>query len=307
MREDDWDRLLYRIKQGDCTPFLGAGASAGHVKVASALAEEYATDHGYPFPDSDDLARVTQYVAVKQRERSFVKEQFLNQYVTSASKPDFTQSDQPHAVLADLPLSVYLTTNYDNFMVEALQHRGKTPVLAICPWYAKGRLDRRRATRKLFGQPQGYDPPATSPIVYHLHGHRTDAESLVLTEDDYLDFLVQIASDRNGDLLPPVVERAIRGHSLLFIGYSLSDWTFRVLFRGLLAAIPPGQQLRHVSVQLPPRLRDASDDDARAVIQNDVKSYLGDYFDEMKIDIFWGDAREFCATLRAKWEAYRAR
>lgn len=305
MREIDWDLLLQRIDAGRCTPFLGAGASAGHVKVARKLAAEYAAEHGYPFPDSDDLARVTQYVAVKRRERTFVKEQFVDRHIKTASSPDFSEADQPHAVLAGLPLSVYLTTNYDDFMTDALRYRKKEPQVAVCPWYVTEKRDRRLASGKVFSQPRGYDPEPSSPIVYHLHGHRSEARSLVLTEDDYLDFLVRIASDRS--LVPPLIQRAITDNSLLFIGYSLSDWTFRVLFRGLLAAVPPGLQLRHVSVQLLPQLRDSNGDAARKTIEADVKSYLGDYFDDMKIDVFWGDARAFCTTLRTKWEQFCAR
>ena len=30
--------------------------------------------------------------------------------------PDFSNPDQPHRILANLPLPVYLTTNYDDFM-----------------------------------------------------------------------------------------------------------------------------------------------------------------------------------------------
>ena len=34
--------------------------------------------------------------------------------------PDFRAPSEPHAVLADLPLPIYMTTNYDDFMVKAL-------------------------------------------------------------------------------------------------------------------------------------------------------------------------------------------
>ena len=41
---------------------------------------------------------------------------------------------------------------------------------------------------------------------------------------------------------------------LLFVGYSLQDWTFRVLFHGLARDIPTVTTRRHVSVQLMPRV-----------------------------------------------------
>ena len=35
--------------------------------------------------------------------------------------PDFGLADEPHAALAGLPLPVFITTNYDGFMTEALR------------------------------------------------------------------------------------------------------------------------------------------------------------------------------------------
>ena len=307
MQDDDWERLLYRISKGKCTPFLGAGASFGHVPLAAELSAQYADEHDYPFADRDDLARVTQYAAVKTRDRTFLKQQLVERHFQQLRLPDFRDPSEPHALLADLPLSLYLTTNYDNFMVRALEDRRLSPQLAICPWYAQGRRDQRLRTEQVFGRPDGYDPSHGKPIVYHLHGHLSEPQSLVLTEDDYLDFLVRVSSSREGDLLPAIIENAITDNSLLFIGYSLNDWTFRVLFRGLLAAVPPGQQVRHVSVQLPPGLNHLSDGETRETIQKRVQAYLGDYFNEMRIDIFWGTAKDFCTTLRSKWEEYRSR
>ena len=58
--------------------------------------------------------------------------------------------------------------------------------------------DKPSVFKRLSGQP---DIDADNPVVFHLHGHLGLAESLVLTEDDYLDFLVSIS--RNDDLIPP--------------------------------------------------------------------------------------------------------
>src|SRR5437867_794479 len=40
-----------------------------------------------------------------------------------------------------------------------------------------------------------YDPKPHQPIVYHLHGHIEIEPSIVVTEDDYLDFLVHISEE----------------------------------------------------------------------------------------------------------------
>ena len=64
LEEKDWERLLQRIKNGKCTPFLGAGVSVGKIPVGSQIASEWAKKYDYPMEDSYDLIRVAQFVAV---------------------------------------------------------------------------------------------------------------------------------------------------------------------------------------------------------------------------------------------------
>ena len=45
----------------------------------------------------------------------------------------------------------------------------------------------------------------------------------MLTEDDYLDFLVAVSRDE--ELLPHQIQRALAGTSLLFVGYRLATGT----------------------------------------------------------------------------------
>jgi hypothetical protein len=120
---------------------------------------------------------------------------------------------------------------------------------------------------------------------------------LVLTEDDYLDFLVNTSRDR--DLLPPRIQEALTGASLLFIGYSLADWTFRVLFRGLVTPTEPSLRRISVTVQLPPVPNDAPDS-----TQQQVQKYLDEYFNRIDMRVYWGTAKEFAAELRQRWEEF---
>ena len=48
-------------------------------------------------------------------------------------------------------------------------------------------------------------PPPERPLVYHLFGRLSEPDSLVITEDDYFDYLIGVTS-RN-DLIPGVVRR----------------------------------------------------------------------------------------------------
>ena len=293
--EGAWERALSKIREGRCTPFIGAGASAEYVPVAGDLAAAIATKYRFPFDDNRDLARVTQYATVCEGgDRQFVKQRFCRDVFEHVAQPHYDVQDEPHAVLADLGLPIYITTNYDDFMFDALAYRGRLPQRAICPWYTTDRAEIAEAT-KLFEETAGYNPDSGQPIVYHLHGHHSIPESMVLTEDDYIEFLVRISSE---DLLPPVIKSALRSRMLLFVGFSLADWTFRVIFQGLLSARSSLGGHTHVSVQLPPQAG-YPDDERPPRIQD----YLDRYFAERRISVCWKTAREFSAELRSRWES----
>jgi hypothetical protein len=283
IEEKDWTLLLQRIKDGKCTPFVGAGACYGVLPLGSDVAREWVNEFAYPLKDCDDLVKVAQFLAV-QYDPMFPKEKILER-LQGAALPDFHAPDEPHAVLADLPLPVYITTNYDEFLVQALKNRDKDPKRELCKWnkYLKDRPS-------FFDS--GFRPTAANPVIFHLHGHNEVPESLVLTEDDYLSFLVNISRDQN--LLPPRIQEALAGTSLIFLGYRLADWDFRVLFQGILSSYESTLRRISVTVQLPPG-------------QQELKGYQEKYFGEISkgMRVYWGTAREFAAELRSRWEQFK--
>jgi hypothetical protein len=52
LEERDWDIVLLRIKDGNCTPFLGSGACSEKIPVRSRIANELAKKYDYPMKDS---------------------------------------------------------------------------------------------------------------------------------------------------------------------------------------------------------------------------------------------------------------
>src|SRR5206468_10198497 len=87
-----------------------------------------------------------------------------------------------------------------------------------------------------------------NPLVYHFHGCTPWAESAVVTEDDYFEFLINISRDYKS--LAHRVDRALGG-ALLFLGYTLSAWDFLVLFR-LFANKLRASGTTHIAAQLEP-------------------------------------------------------
>ena len=293
MEESDWTVLMSKIQDGECTPFLGAGINYGILPLGAQLARDWAAEYSYPLNDCDDLARVAQYVAVKYKDAKFPKGQLLKR-LRSIPVPDFASNDrglEGIKAIAELPFAFYLTTNYDNLLMEALKFWRKAPRRELCRWNSL----LRKYPSVLEGK-EGFSPSVANPVVFHLHGHDEVVESLVLTEDDYLDFLVN-ASRNMQKVLPPRIQEAI-SNSLLFIGYKLRDINFRVLFRGLVQSMEVGQRSLSVAVQISPPDDNVGDPDA-------AREYLNKYFGSSNIQIFWGTAEEFTRELRNRWRAFR--
>lgn len=282
MEDYHWEILLDRIREQKCTPFLGAGAAVPALPLGSTIAEEWAREHGYPLGDSHDLARVAQFLAVKLD--PVAPKEKIKRRLAGAGTPDFAAADEPHGVLAALPLPLYLTTNFDGFMTAALRARGKDPRQELCRWN-----ERLLARPSVFASPEAYEPGPDQPLVYHLHGHLDVVESLVLTEDDYFDFLVNIPQIG----IPPLIQGALSETSLLFVGYRLADWNFRVLFRGFVELTQSSDRRLSVTVQLPPTLSQE--------LRDRATEYLSRYFDKKEIVVYWGTAQDFMGELWRRW------
>src|SRR6185436_11873212 len=101
------------------------------------------------------------------------------------------------------------------------------------------------------------------------HGNEQAPQSLVLIEDDYIDFLIN--TSRSEYMLPLAVSRALTGHTLLFVGYSIADWNFRVLLGSLTQNLGSGSRRLNVAVMPPPKGDEAVK----------TQEYLTEYYDEM--------------------------
>jgi hypothetical protein len=295
--ENDWNTLVTKIRSGLCTPFIGAGASHPLLPLGSELSarlladEERATGSACPLPDRTDLAKVTQFIAVTRNDTSVPKLQIAN--IIRAAAPPETTTD-PHRTLAALGLPIYLTTNYDDFMVSALKERlgaGADVKRELARWTE----DLRTETASAFDA--GYTPTSTSPVVFHLHGHAEHPLSIVATEDDYLDFLVSISKDLAGTqpdprlktILPLPVRRAIKTTTLLFVGYGLNDLNFRVILRGLVSSLQPSGRQIHIAVQF-------AGSSGAALLD-----YLERYYEwSLQVNILWGTAGDFCVELERR-------
>jgi SIR2-like domain len=293
LEEKDWGIILSRIRSGNCTPFIGAGASHGVLPLGSEIAQEWAEAYGYPLEDSHNLVRVAQFLAIELGDGLRPKEIILDKFRSSGA-PDFTVPNEPHSLLASLPLPVYITTNYDNFLVQALRHHNRDPRREFCRWRQS-----QWHRPSIFESEPAFQPTVPNPIVFHLHGNDERPDSLVLMEDDYFDFMIQMSRDhgREHGIIPPRIAEAIAGSSLLFIGYAINDWDFRVIFRSLSDYVSHSTGQAHISVQVAPG--------ANPLQIKKAEKYLTRYYGNLNIRMYWGTCRDFSSELRRRWVRFQ--
>jgi hypothetical protein len=287
--ETDWNHLIAQIKNKRCTPFIGAGASFPWLPLGSQIAQDWAQQYEYPLEDNGELDKVSQFVGILNDDEMFPKMELCN-IITGVVPPDFTKyKDSPYAILSKINFPIYITTNYDKFMEEALKNIGRIPDSEYCRWNEAIELG---GENSLFLD-SDYKPTESRPLVYHLHGSIDVPQSIVLTERDYIYFLINLSKDER--LLPTAIRKALASTSLLFIGYSLGDINFRVIFQGIMSIVKPHFQLPSIAVQLPPNY----DEDKKEKIMKYLNRYTKNMF---KVRIHWGDAKEFVNELQKRLE-----
>lgn len=139
-----------------------------------------------------------------------------------------------------------------------------------------------------------------TPIIYYAFGRFTYKKTWVLTQDDFFSYLIQHSSFTT--LVPPMVSAKLASGSLLFLGFSLDDWTFRILLR-LIRSRKGAQQLkgkRHIGVQIDPENYSPAE---AARVKTILSRYLVD--DAFTIDVYWGTSADFLRDLRDRYEAFK--
>jgi hypothetical protein len=239
------------VRAGHCILFLGAALHAPPPEnscfnypsderpplggdLAQKLAEACGYESQFPNESCRDLQRVALCAEITLTRRVLVDK--LQALLTEGRKPSAAVK-----MLAAMPFKIIVTTNYDQLFEEALLQLGKTPRVCIYD------PDDNRPT------PDPVDDPTEKrPLLFKMHGDLQKAESIVITDEDYITF-VQRMSDK--DAMHPVPETIrfyMKKWRTLFVGYSLRDYNLRLLFRTLRWRVDPAVFPPSFSVDLKP-------------------------------------------------------
>ncbi len=215
--------LARRIHEGNCVLLLGPGASTDrngapeiplHQRLAKELASSLSREQKKDL-NPEDLRHVAQVWFEKNKNLTGLQDQVVDFYRQfSGQTTDF------HRMLAALPFRFCVTTTPDDFLFNALVEAQKEPSR---DWY---NFRRQRTVRVA-------DPSVHQPLVYHLYGHPHDPGSLVITENDLIDFLTCVIR-KDPHLSQTLTAEICRSDSTcLFMDLGFKNWYLRVLMRSL--------------------------------------------------------------------------
>ncbi|HYO64095.1 MAG TPA: SIR2 family protein [Pyrinomonadaceae bacterium] len=273
------------LRDGTVIPFLGSGASlgraapadaeeeaaAGTLPTAAELASQLARQVNFPPDELLELAKVAQYYDVVGG-RPSLKRKLHDIFCRDYGCPSLHR----HLAAIDRPMLV-VTTNYDDLIEQAFRAAGKPFDLVVHTtdldigeqvlWWRAG----ASAPVQVIPNKLDLDLHAAN-VVYKMHGavdrRAPDGGQYVITEDDYIDFLVRMTRNT---AVPAVIAEAFQKRHFLFLGYGLRDWNMRVVLSRMERDLRRDQRLTSWAIQHRPSPLERHIWQTRNVVVYDMK------------------------------------
>lgn len=321
-----WNTIVERIYRRECVPFLGAAVNINsdtkkyskglpmgkgvtlrlleHLlelkkisaweDLAEVMAKDLRFDKDGPFADlsrveMQDLARVALHLRTKvdnPRLVGMVKEILNDDEAVVEPSPLLN-------TLATMPFRLVVTTNYDRLMERALKHRHPYVITQPIKGFSSKEQNRLKKELSVYLAAD----QVTNTILYKVHGSFAeerdpltralmDRSSIIISEEDYIQFLTTIGNDTKG--LPNMVKQWLKDSTLLFLGYSLEDWDIRTLYEGLIETLETQVKRDSFAIQLNP------------------PDFWVRYWAKKDVIIYNVDLYEFADELDRRYRAYEA-
>jgi DNA-binding SARP family transcriptional activator len=229
--QDHFEQVLQALFAGRLVAILGADVG----DIAAALAERF--DYS---EDSLGLARIAQYVAIMNGSGPLYDElhSLLDLDVPPTPVHRFFATLPPLLRERGVAHQLLVTTSYDLALETAFLEAGEAfdvvSYVATGPNRGKFCHVAPDGTGHVIDLPNTYATQLSldaRTVILKLHGQVDRGperrwESFVVTEDDYIDYL---ASSDVAGAVPVGVAAKLRRSHFLFVGYTMADWTLRVI------------------------------------------------------------------------------
>lgn len=227
MKESVWTSLISSMQNGQCILVLGPDiptCQEGNQREIESVRDAFCQYLRKQMAEEQQLVADTTLFSLAQQYEDSPSFSTVNlKNVAASFFRNHSHIPGPiYIELARCPFSLVLTTCHDDLFAKALKQHDKEVSRYLYSYRGEPR-DIREV------QPS---PSMENPAVYHLFGAYDDPKSLVLTENDLLDFVNSLISGR--PKLPDSLRKELRGKTFLFAGFGIRHWYLRVLLKLLM-------------------------------------------------------------------------
>lgn len=282
LSERQWKTLARDLQQQRCILLLGtrlatAKDADGHEqRLPELLSRHLATlldaeQIDYDRGSAADLSYIAQrFLAMPKTRRIDLEDEVTEFYRrTARAVPEVYQQ------LGRLPFFMTVNLSPEDFMTRALRAAGKAGAQQL---HYNFRKERHVPIET---------PAISKPLVYNLLGALDDPESLVLSQEDRVEFIKNVVKSNPG------IPNAVMSHfdnrkTYIFMGFNLENWDYRLLCDAL--------QLSKDNMTLSP-------DATGRALTPEVRSFYEDHFRFVFVDY---DIRQFVEGLEKSFAELEA-
>jgi len=208
----NWDYVLDSLKAQKCVLFLGVNAFK--TEEGNDLETEMLKWLTGRDPNKEEIRHINQdgFLILKKKlyKRRVVEKirEFYNQ--------SFPKVEEQLAKVARMPFSLIVTLTYDNLLQRVFESMSLEYKV---DFYVKNK-----------NAPLEFVPPSKdSPLIYNIMGNIEDPESLVLTHEDFFNYLESVFVAKS---MHPELKNIIFGaERFIFLGLPYERWYFQMLLR----------------------------------------------------------------------------
>jgi hypothetical protein len=301
MKQEDWNKLCHNIFEKKCILLIGQDFpikllhnNSDEITCSKLLsnliiknlndnpnisAEKKAAFSQKDMPQlAGDFIKYTKPdKKIARNDLEFLITDYLDSYEETIVSPEFRK-------LAELPFTFVVDTNFGNIIFNEFTAVKKHPGRAFYNFRGK----REEIVRSFSPDSLGSE---TSPFIYNLFGSIDDQKSMVISENELIDFIINLISKNPG--LPANVksELADSDRYFLFLGFGIvsKNWYFRILLQALESSNKGSMSYALESI-------------------NDIPDYedptIVFFRDELKLSLYYYNQDTFIQTLIEKYAEY---
>lgn len=260
----DWGDIIDTLEAQKCVLFMGSGAfqAAGQLTLEEAQRKWL----GLPNPEhphirlqNDDGFLLLRRNRYKRKVIASLRE-FYNQ--------SFPETELTFSQLARIPFNVMVSLTPDNLLARTFDNLGLDYQMDFYFHHRKA--------------PEAFEEPTNQrPLIYNLLGNIEEPESLILTHQDFFDYLDSVfkSNSIHEDLLL-TLENAER---YIFLGLPYERWYFQLLLRILSLHSEKLREVERLALEEfeNPRLRDVYTEEFKIeFVPTDIAAFLQRLYQE---------------------------